>query len=210
MILRLQWRSLKVLDMLLYGASGHGKVVYDALEGDVGLFFDDNEGLKVFLSLSVAKYEKGHNSEEEVIITIGDNQLRKKISKLVKHKFGQVIAASSTISASSRIGTGSQILHGAIVQTNAFIGDHVIINTGASVDHDCIVGDFCHIAPQVTLCGNVQVGEGTLIGAGSTVIPGIKIGKWCTIGAGTVVINDVPDYATVVGNPGRVLRINES
>ena len=196
--------------MLLYGASGHGKVVYDVLNGEVELFFDDNDKLNEFLALPIQKYDSGTNSEKEIIITIGGNGLRYKVSKLVKHKFGQVIAASSTISTLSSIGSGSQILQGAIIQTNAFIGDHVIINTGASVDHDCIVGDICHIAPQVTLCGNVQVGEGTLIGAGSTVIPGIKIGKWCTIGAGSVVLKDIPDYATVVGNPGRVLRINES
>jgi acetyltransferase EpsM len=196
--------------MLLYGASGHGKVVYDVLNGEVELFFDDNDKLIEFLAIPVQKYDSGTNSEKEIIITIGDNGLRYKVSKLVKHKFGQVIAASSTISTLSRIGIGSQILQGAIVQTDAFVGDHVIINTGASVDHDCVIGNFCHIAPQVTLCGNVQVGEGTLIGAGSTIIPGIKIGKWCTIGAGTVVINDIPDYAVVVGNPGKIIKINQS
>jgi acetyltransferase-like isoleucine patch superfamily enzyme len=52
----------------------------------------------------------------------------------------------------------------------------------------------------------VYIGEGAHIGAGSVVIQGIKIGKWSTIGAGTVVIKDVPDYATVVGNPGKTIK----
>lgn len=33
-----------------------------------------------------------------------------------------------------------------------------------------------------------------------------KIGEWCTIGAGAVIIHDVPDGATVVGNPGRIIK----
>ena len=56
----------------------------------------------------------------------------------------------------------------------------------------------------------VEVGTGSHIGAGAVVIPEIKIGKWCIIGAGTVVIKDVPDYAVVVGNPGKVIRINKA
>lgn len=37
---------------------------------------------------------------------------------------------------------------------------------------------------------------------------GVKIGKWVTIGAGTVVLNDVPDYAVIVGNPGKIIKYN--
>ncbi|HZW78021.1 MAG TPA: acetyltransferase, partial [Flavobacteriaceae bacterium] len=41
---------------------------------------------------------------------------------------------------------------------------------------------------------------------GASIIPGVNIGKWCTIGAGAVILHDVPDGATVVGNPGRKLK----
>lgn len=194
--------------MILYGASGHGKVVYETLAGDVQHFFDDNEEITIFMGAETSKYNREILVEQEVVITIGDNTLRNKIAKKVRHSFGIVVAESAEISPSAQVGEGSQILQGAIVQAASIIGKHSIINTGASVDHDCKIGDFCHIAPQTTLCGNVTVGEGTLIGAGSVVVPGITIGKWCTIGAGTVVINDIPDYATVVGNPARVIKIS--
>jgi acetyltransferase EpsM len=46
-------------------------------------------------------------------------------------------------------------------------------------------------------------------GIGVYAIQGIKIGKWCAIGAGIVIIRDVPDGATVVGNPGRIIKIEE-
>jgi acetyltransferase EpsM len=40
------------------------------------------------------------------------------------------------------------------------------------------------------------------------VIPQVKIGKWCIIGAGTVVIKGAPDLATVIGVPGRIIKVN--
>ena len=58
------------------------------------------------------------------------------------------------------------------------------------------------------MAGNVAVGEGTQIGIGAAVIQGVTIGKWATIGAGAVIIEDVPDFAVVVGNPGRVIKMN--
>jgi sugar O-acyltransferase (sialic acid O-acetyltransferase NeuD family) len=95
------------------------------------------------------------------------------------------------------------------VQADTKIGEHTIVNTGASIDHDCAIGSFCHIAPQVTLCGEVSVGDGTIVGSGTTVVPGITIGKWCKIGAGSVVTKNIPDFGVSVGNPARIIKINE-
>ena len=45
--------------------------------------------------------------------------------------------------------------------------------------------------------------QGCSIGANATVLPGVTIGRWAMVGAATVVTRDVPDFALVVGNPGR-------
>lgn len=47
--------------------------------------------------------------------------------------------------------------------------------------------------------------EGASIGANASVVYGHTLGKHCLIGAGSVVTNNIPDYALVVGNPGRVV-----
>jgi acetyltransferase EpsM len=92
------------------------------------------------------------------------------------------------------------------VQSN--IGHHVILNTNCSIDHDCILEDFVHVSPNAALAGNIQVGEGSQIGIGACVMQNIRIGKWVMVGAGAVIIRDVPDYAVVVGNPGRIIKMN--
>jgi acetyltransferase-like isoleucine patch superfamily enzyme len=48
------------------------------------------------------------------------------------------------------------------------------------------------------------VKEGVTIGANATIICGNTIGRYAFIGAGSVVTKDVPDYALVYGNPGRI------
>lgn len=52
----------------------------------------------------------------------------------------------------------------------------------------------------------VTLGHDVWLGHGAIVLPGVTIGTGAAIGAGTVVTKDVPPFAVVVGNPGRVLR----
>ena len=143
---------------------------------------------------------------DPVIIAVGNNRERAEIAHFLESDYERAIHPSAIIAPSSKIGVGTVVFAGAIIQPNTTIGKHVIINTAASVDHDNIIGDFAHISPKAALCGHVEVGEGSHVGVGAVVIPKVKIGKWCTIGAGSVVLKDVPDYATVVGNPGRIIK----
>jgi sugar O-acyltransferase (sialic acid O-acetyltransferase NeuD family) len=197
--------------MLVYGASGHAKVIIDCLQAGqvpVSGIFDDNPDIRQLLGFPVlGSYQAQYLPEEPLIIAVGNNQIRQKITALVRHTYGKVIHPSASISAYAKVGDGTVVFHQAVIQASASVGRHCIINTAASVDHDCILEDFVHISPHATLSGNVLVGEGTHIGAGATVIPGISIGKWCIIGAGAVVTKDIPDYATAVGVPARIIKI---
>lgn len=193
--------------MLLYGASGHAKVICSCLEANgiiINGLFDDNPKL---FSLDgypvIGKYNPEVFQKMSLIISVGNNLIRKRISKLVVHSFGRAIHPSAILDRTVTIDDGTVVFHGAIIQRSSRIGKHVIVNTGATIDHDCVLDDYTHISPNATLCGNVTIGEGTHVGAGAVVIQGIKIGKEAIIGAGSVVIRDVPDYATFVGNPAK-------
>ncbi len=192
--------------MYLFGASGHGKVIKEIVEaggGKVAAFIDDNPLVSEVAGVPVVHDGTGFSP---VIVSIGVNNVRKKIVGRLAGPFGVAIHPSAVVSPSAEIGEGTVIMAGAVVNADAVIGKHCIINTGASVDHECVVGDYCHIAPHATLCGQVHVGEGTLVGVGSCVIPCINIGSWCIVGAGAAVINDISDNMTVVGVPARYIR----
>lgn len=194
--------------MLLYGASGHASVICSALESrniPINGIFDDAPRINYLDEYKVlGPYNADLNLNEPLIISIGDNAIRRSLSVKIKHQFGTCISASATCDRLTEIKEGTVVLHGAIIQRGATIGRHVIVNTSSSIDHDCVVKDYVHISPSVTLCGTVEVGEGTHIGAGATIIQNIKIGKWCIIGAGAVIVNDIPDFSLVTGVPGKV------
>jgi sugar O-acyltransferase (sialic acid O-acetyltransferase NeuD family) len=196
--------------MVFYGASGHGKVVVDAWTasgGSVTAIVDDNETIAKLGAFSVSgKYDEERFKGEPLIISIGQNAIRKIIVERLEVRYGKVIHPSAVISSSALLNEGCVVMGCAVVNAAAFIGKHVILNTGAVVDHDCRIADFVHVSPRATLCGGVEIGEGTQVGAGATVIPNIKIGKWAVIGAGSVIIEDVPDYAVVVGVPGKIKK----
>lgn len=192
--------------MYLYGASGHGRVIKEILESvnqKVDGFIDDNPSINEHLGLPVQ-----HSAEaaDEVIVTIGDNGMRRRVVERLRCKFPKgIVHPKAVFSQTANIGEGSVVMAGAVINAGTSIGKHSVINTCASVDHECQIGDYVHIAPGAHLCGLIQVGEGTLIGAGASVIPCVKIGRWCTIGAGAAVVSDIPDGATVVGVPGRIV-----
>lgn len=196
--------------VLLYGASGHCKVISSILESQNRLvhgIFDDNLINDNACSFNfLGAYDSLYNPDMQIIISIGNNKIRKYLSTIVKHKFAIGIHSSVIIDKYVKIDEGAVLMQGAIVQRDVVIEKHCIINTNASIDHDCIISSYAHISPSATLCGNVKIGEGSHVGAGAIVIPNIKIGKWCVIGAGAVVTKNIPDYSLVVGVPGKIIK----
>lgn len=190
--------------MILYGASGHAKVIIDILEANgekIDFIVDDNPELTDLLGYEVCR---NAGEYDEAIISIGSGEIRKKVAESIKvGRYLTAVHPSAVVSPRATLGDGTVVMQGAIVQSCANVGEHCIVNTGASVDHDCEIGDFVHVAPHATVLGGVKVGEGSWIGAGAVVKQYITIGKNCTIGAGAVVLHDVPDGATVVGVPGK-------
>lgn len=200
--------------MIVYGASGHGKVIIDIIHSinseSIDFIIDDNSEIN-----ELQEYEVNHKFTEEmadkkVVLAIGNNKIRKDLSESLDREFCEpIIHPSSVIAEFVEIGRGTVLMANSILNPSVTIGKHCIINTGAIVEHDVKLKDYVHISPGSIITGNVHIGEGTHIGAGATVIPGIKIGKWVTVGAGSVIINDIPDYSVVVGNPGKVIKFNK-
>ena len=134
------------------------------------------------------------------------------ISHRIAHKlrYWHIPFIPRFISYLTRIITGIEIHPGAAIGNRFFI-DH---GEGVVIGETAIIGDDVLIYQQVTLGGTGKesgkrhptIGNNVIIGAGAKVLGNITIGDHVRIGAGSVVVNDVPEYSTVVGVPGRVVH----
>jgi acetyltransferase EpsM len=113
---------------------------------------------------------------------------------------------SAVVSPSATIGAGTILSAGAIVQQDTRIGRFCVLNTAATVDHDNRVGDGVSFGPGAHTAGGVTIGDGAFIGLGALILNRLTIGPRAIIGAGAVVTRDVPEGATAVGNPARVME----
>lgn len=141
-----------------------------------------------------------------------------------------VIDEGCTIGDGTKIWHFSHIMKGAIIGNQCNIGQNVVISPGVvignnariqnnvSVYEGVICEDDVFLGPSMVFTNVINprsavsrkheymktyVKKGATIGANATIVCGNTLGKYCFIGAGTVVTKDVPDYALVVGNPGR-------
>lgn len=205
--------------IFVFGAGGHAKVVVDIIERqglyEVAFLVDDRPEMKgaVVYGCQVigGREELIDSGVRRGIVAIGSNSVRCSIAGWLAGEGMELVSAlhpSAQLARGVTIGSGSVVMAGAVVNSDASIGYDVIINTGATVDHDCSIGDGAHIAPGATLCGTVTVGAGTFICAGATVIPNLTIGKGVVVGAGSTVIGNVPDGTTVAGTPAKRLYVS--
>lgn len=202
--------NINLNSLYLIGAGGHGKVVLEIAEA-LGIkprgLIDAKPALQSLFEYPVyplvSKVPDWPHAS--FVISIGHNATRKRLAEEHKVTYTTLVHPACQLTSRLQMGAGTVAMAGVCVNSSTAIGRHVILNTLCAVDHDCEIGDYAHISPRAALGGHVHVGEGTHVGIGASVLPGIRIGKWCTIGAGAVIIRDVPDGATVVGVPGKVV-----
>ncbi|WP_394749409.1 acetyltransferase [Spongiimicrobium salis] len=196
--------------MYLFGAGGHCKAIIDMivsdLDEDITGIFDDNHTETIMGYEVTAVDTSKFKAEDNFHICIGDNITRKKVSQSLVVNYPTLIHPSSLVSKFSTVDKGSVVMGNVSVKAVSKIGKHCILNAGAVIGHDVTIEDYVHIAPNASIAGYVTVKEGVHFGIGASVIQGITIGKWAIIGAGAVIIEDVPDFAVVVGNPGRIIK----
>jgi UDP-2-acetamido-3-amino-2,3-dideoxy-glucuronate N-acetyltransferase len=126
----------------------------------------------------------------------------------------------SHVMSGARIGRRCNIGQNVVVSPQVVIGDNVKIQNNVSIYTGVVLEDDVFCGPSMVFTNVVNprshvsrkdeyrptvVKRGATLGANSTIVCGHTIGRYAFVGAGSVVTKDVPDYALVVGNPGRIV-----
>ncbi len=141
---------------------------------------------------------------------------------------------NSEIGKGTKIWHFSHVQSGAVIGENCIlgqnvnigncvkIGNNVKIQNNVSVYEGVELEDFVFCGPSMVFTNikiprsefpqrgskyysKTLVKKSASIGANATIVCGVTIGKYALIGSGTVVTKDVPDFALVIGNPGRIV-----
>lgn len=156
------------------------------------------------------------------------SRLRENVGKKVVIGSNTLIEEGSYVGDNARIGDNCRIHRNVFIDKNVKIGNLVKIQNNNSIYEGVTLEDGVFIGtnvsfindlyPRAILNNGQQVGigdwtrvetrvcYGASIGAGAVILGGVTIGRWAMVGAGAVVVKDVPDGATVVGNPAKVIK----
>jgi UDP-2-acetamido-3-amino-2,3-dideoxy-glucuronate N-acetyltransferase len=122
------------------------------------------------------------------------------------------ICEKAELGAGCNLGQNVMIGPGVRIGRNVKIQNNVSVYSGTTIEDDVFLGPSCVLTnvsnprSQVVrrnLYETTLIRRGATIGANATVVCGVTLGRYCFIAAGTVVTKNIPDYALMIGVPGR-------
>lgn len=213
-------------NVVIFGASGHGRVVLDILEkerryhmvGFVDSFKNPGDRLSGFEVLGtefqLPKLIDKYNIKGG-IVAIGDNWIRMAVVNRILQvvpdfEFISAVHPRAIIGRDVKIGAGSVIMPGTIVNAASRIGEHCILNTNCSLDHDSYMKPYSSLAPNVCTGGRLMLGKHSAVCLGANIIENVTIGDHAVIGAGSLVTTNIPSNVIAYGSPAQVVREREA
>jgi sugar O-acyltransferase (sialic acid O-acetyltransferase NeuD family) len=202
-------------DMILIGAGGHAHACIDVIEQHdqyriAGLIGKPEEMHTRHFGYSVIATDSDlpqlAKEYQYALIAVGQIQSPDSRIRLYRQaaelgfQLPAIIAPTAYVSRHVTIGAGTIVMHGAIANAGAKIGNNCIINSRALIEHDVTVEDHCHISTGAILNGNVSIGTGSFVGSGCIIKESISIGKGCLVGMGLFVRQDLADQARFADN----------
>ena len=200
--------------LILIGAGGHSRSCIDVVEqenrykiaGLIGLPQEvGTKNLDYEVLATDAEMKELARQYQFALITVGqiytpELRIRLYIQALdAGFKFPIVISPTAYVSSRSKIGTGTVVMHGAIVNAGAFVGENCIINSNALIEHDSHIENHCHVSTGAILNGNTSIGKGCFIGSGSVIKEGVSVGSNSLVGIGLKVRHNLDDNTKYLG-----------
>ncbi len=197
--------------LVIIGAGGHSKVIADIAvkNGYTDICFVDDTKADGFMDFPVIgkidDIKNLNDSKTDFVIGIGNNKIREKIAEEYDVNYVSLVHPSTQLGLGVTIEKGTVVMAQAVINSDATVGKHCIINSGAVVEHDNVIEDYVHLSPKTALGGTVRIGKFSHIGIGASVIHNIYVCPNCKIGAGAVVVENIEKSGTYVGVPAKEL-----
>jgi sugar O-acyltransferase (sialic acid O-acetyltransferase NeuD family) len=204
----------------IVGAGAQGRVVLDVLRATGRFssicFVDDNaalhgtrvNGAEVIGGLDAAL--ASDCEEVEMIVALGHPLERMRLGSLIEARgirLANAIHPSAVVAKGVSMGCGNFVGAQAVVNTDARVGNHVIINTAAIADHDCVLEDGVAVGAGSIVGGRAYLERSSFLSTRVTVTNRVRIGRGTVVAAGATVMKDLPEYVLAWGNPARVMEM---
>ncbi len=225
--------------IILLGAGGHAAVIMDCLKAQIehgaaikikGLLDDSGKtewmGYPILGTTDLA--DQFNDGQTAFILAIGSNEVRERLAKRYSHlSFYTVIHPSAIIGTDVTIGEGTVVMPRVVMNANAQVGCHAIINTGVIVEHDFNDGQtafilaigsnevrerlakrYSHLSFYTVIHPSAIIGTDVTIGEGTVVMPRVvmnanaQVGCHAIINTGVIVEHDnrIGDYVHLSPN----------
>jgi len=210
-------------DIYIIGAGGHGREIVDTIQAinadssvyRIAGFIDDDEskhgkyineieilgGTDFLLEMSKSTSDIG------AIIAVAGPQSKEKIARKLEGSVNweNIIHPTALISPNTQIGKGNNIQALSIINANARIMDHCLINACTDIGHETVIENYVSIMKKCDITGNCHLHERVFVASSVCIVPGCRIAIDVTLGAGSVVTKSVETPGiTAIGNPARI------
>ena len=194
--------------ILLIGGGGHCRACVDVLEQEgrfqiEGVVERNGGPREAVLGYPVLGTDEDliqfRKNYEFALVTVGQirsaNTRQRLFEKLCElgYKLPVIVSPRAYVSPHAKLGSGTIVMHDALVNAGAHVGENCILNSKSLIEHDAVIGDHCHISTGSILNGETQIGQESFVGSGVVVREGVRVGARSLVAGGARVMKDLPE-----------------
>lgn len=212
------------MKLVIYGIGPFAKLLHHYLTNDceykVVAFCADEAYIKEkeFCGLPVVAFEDIENiyspKKYKMLVAVGYSVMRnRKImfdkAKSKNYKLINYIH-SSVINHNVQIGENNIVLAGCVIEPNVQIGNNNVFWSMTLLGHDCQIENHNYISAKCLISGDTKIKNLCFIGNATTMINGLVIENETYLVAGTNLRKSTKEYGMYIGNPAKLLKLNQS